>query len=318
MKKTSGSFYIRDSIKLIFFGFLYGVLVYISSERGGPTYDATIVAGFFPLWPILLGSTKSLAHFIRSTAFLVIGLTIQITLYEAGIITAEGVFLVYIIIYVSRFFFYDLGDYFNALSSVEMTDFLATIFGIVVLVQFVIMLLFAFYRQMSGHSEYDVLVSTKYLYVRKERTFSDFEILYDFLMAWIWPLNLQTYRDIYREVKYKKVSLNESWEWDYGRLAFDEIKFMKKKEYNKTRQLLKILTLVAIGLSTITIYIGVFFLILSVRQLWLLRYKLVRVRSEFNPYTTEGSFFMLSSENQFTLIEVPEEVAIMIPSINPY
>ena len=213
-KKNWYQFYIVDTIGLVFFGILYGVLVYFVYESNSVLLNDTFTALFFPLWIILITAYKTLAHYLRAVFAYFIIITIQFTLKDRDIIDSQGIFLIGVIIFISHFFLYDLAPYFNAMTSEELFLFLNTIMAIVFVVLFFILIGVYAYRVATGHDKMQIMVSTNYFYVRRLRSFNNFVIVWDFLMAWLWPFNLATYRDIIQELRYKSASLNESWVWE--------------------------------------------------------------------------------------------------------
>jgi hypothetical protein len=321
-QKNWHQFYVVDTLGLIFFGFIYAILVFYTTETESVYLNATSTALFFPLWFILISAYKTLAHYIRAVFAYLIVISIQMMLLEQGVIDSRGIFLVGIIIFISRFFFFDLTNFFNARSTAELMQFLNLIMGIVFIVLFLLLIAVYAYRVLTKHDRMQILVSTKYFYIRRLHTFNNFILIWDFLMAWLWPFNLMTYRDIIQELRYKSKSLNESWTWDYGRLSYDDgIKSLTKYRQNKAWEAIKGSLLIGLGVFLILNQGGLIayvFIALGFRIIFQVRVKTIKIKIVHKHKKAQGSAFMLTTENVVILYDIPYVVAALIPSVGSY
>jgi hypothetical protein len=319
-KKNFYQFYILDVVGLMFYGAIYAFFIFIISQERN-VYNETISALFFPMWAVIFVAFKSPAHYLRANVILGEMISIQMLLYSLGFITAEGVFIVSIIISVSKYFFLDLSSYFNAMSVTEMTDFLLTMTGLAMIILFAIMAVYYFYHKIYHPENIEILISSKYMYYRRKREFNDYSILYNIMMTILWPFNLEYYRLIAQQLKYKKLSLNESWGWDYGRMSFQNgVRKLKKTRESKFRHFFKIILLFFIGYLLIGNIVGYIFILLGLRFLVFTKHKLssLEIRIDYYLDKSQGSLFILSKNNILKLHDVPLEVAALIPSVQSY
>jgi hypothetical protein len=279
-----------------------------------------VEAFFFPLWFVLLSAYKSPAHYLRAYISLFASLVVQLLILQRGLITVDAIFLLNFVIPISKWFFFDLSPIFSVLSPSEVIEFVTNIMLVYMNIMFGIMIIYMIFQQFRAKKQLELLVSTKHVYVRRKRTYNQYDLVLDILYAWIWPFNLSTYREIWQEFRYGIRSRQESLTLEYGRLSFqNSIRKITKRPHQKWRFALQSGLLLIIGSLTIQYQIGIPLLIWGFRQLWFIfKHKGVDIRIDFYWRYAEGSAFMLSSENIFHLYEVDSETADLIPSIQSY
>jgi hypothetical protein len=319
-RKNWFQFLFIDSLSVIFYGFLFALTTYLVSERGGTNLNSTVQAFFFPLWFILLTAYRSPANYVRAYLFLSISLAIQVTLFSAGWITVEAFFLLNFIIPISKWFLLDLSGVFAALTPSEVLLFVTNIMVVYMNIMFGIMIVYLIYNQFRSKKQIEILVSNKHLYIRRKRTYNQYDLVINILYAWIWPFNLAIYRDIWREFRYSVRRRQESLELEYGRLSFQNaVRKITKRPHKKWRFAVQAALLLSIGILTVQYQIGIPLIVWGFRQLYLLfKHKGIDIRVDFYRRHAEGSTFILSTENIFRLYELDELTAALIPAIQSY
>jgi hypothetical protein len=314
------NFLIVDTGLIILSGFIYALIIYNTMDKTSLYLDNTMIALFFPLWALFFESFKSFWHYIRAMVILALCFYVEYTLRVNGRITADGIFFISIIIEIVSWFFYDLTPYFNNLTNDQLQLFLV-ILGLILLVLFFIFLLInATYKNLGGHAKIQILVSTKHLYVRRRRSFNNYSILYSFILIFLWPFNPASYRDLFLQLRYKFKSIGESHIWDYGRISFNNcVEYISKSPRRSVGYYIGILLLLTLGFTSLQpYYLGIIFILIALRQIWLGIYNLFNIKIHFRWRKTEGSFFALSFDNQLYLYEVPITVSAIIPTVNYY
>lgn len=143
-------------------------------------------------------------------------------------------------------------------------------------------------------------------------------IIFDFISLSIWPFNPSNWRSIIAKIRFKKNSLEESWDWNYGKLNLNKtIKKIKKRTYKPYHLGLIVIILIISGLITINYYsfgyvligIGIIELILNRKKINLIKIEIIYRKSR-----AKGTAFMLDLNNKLILYDVPE-IANLIPPI---
>jgi hypothetical protein len=319
-KKTFTHFYIWDTLYFLFYGGIFALLTWAITERGGPTYNSTIGAFFFPLWFILIAAYKSGGHFLRAVIFFFVTINIQTLLYSSGFITAEGIFLLNYVIPISKYFFFNLSPYFNSQSGPFLLDFVSQIMGIYFLVMFLILVAYYLYRQFKGKKTIEILTSTKYLYLRRHQQFNTYDILFNIIFAWLWPFNLETYKILWEEFKYIRLKTKESLFWEYGRLSFDSaIKQIKKYRQSPMKFIIYGVIFLIVGGILLPNYVAIPIIAWAFRYFALAsRQTKTDIKIIYHRRAAEGSAFILTTENVLQLHDVDDEIVGTIPSVQSY
>ena len=327
-KHSPFRFFLFEPIMLFVFGFIYAGITYLVSEQNALYLDSTCEAFFFPVWLLIFSAYRSPRHWLRALIFLILTMVLQFELYYFGLISLEGLFILSFVIPISRWFFFDLGILFQEKPIRSVITFLIQIESIIMGVLLAVMLFYRVYSKLKRYNRFEIQISTKYLYFREKRTFNNYDIIGNILMALVWPFNVQTYVEVMQQIRYKSKSLKESWAWDYGRLdLFECVKNITRKREDRKKTYLKIMILLIIGGSSITSSFlnGVFlnlsafaFIFWALRELWLSQKRRYTIQIKFHRIKTHGSLFILHPENSIELIDIEEELAALIPSVETY
>jgi len=222
-KDSNLRFYIINTFNLFFFGFLYGIILYILYDTTDPgNYLNNFVKGlFFPVFALIFVSFKSPRYYIRGFVVIYLTLLIQFNLLEIELITVEGLFLFSSLIDFSNVLGFNLSFLFSTLTNTQLLEILLYIFGIIMLVEFFLMGLTFWIRHLRRkRSKFKILLTNKYFYIKQKEDFNPWNSLFDLLFLILWPFNPSLWRTIYQKIKYKIKSIQESYKWDYGRISY--------------------------------------------------------------------------------------------------
>ncbi|MGV9173367.1 MAG: hypothetical protein ACOC44_04775 [Promethearchaeia archaeon] len=323
-KESFFQFYIVSSVILISTGFIYGLIRYFLFDipAEGNYYNYFVRGLFFPMYTILLTSILSFRHFIRSVTFTVIVITLNLMLWDMGLITTEGIFLISIFVDFLSLFFIDLVPIFNQMSSTQLLDLFVFIISIVIQVQFLLLVINLSIRYLKGKgSRMEIFTSNQFLYVRQEEKFNTWMIFFDLLSLAIWPYNPANWRSMLHKVRFKIQSMREGIELNYGRLSYTKtIKKIKKIPRTRWKFGLRIGILIFLGIFTINLFLFYIFIGIIIIETWrFIRNKdKIKIKVKYKPQKGEGSLFLLANEDELYFYDVPRDIAALIPSVQAY
>ena len=311
--------YILDTLTLVILGGLYGLVTYLMYEVGGPTYNRTVLAAFFPMWALIIYAGISVANFVRAYIGVYLIQIISLYLLQEGYITLEGLIFVSLAITIMGWFQVDLVAILSEITLGELFQYISMVIGIIMLIQLAVLGLNKFLSNIRGHSKVEFIASTTHIYVRYKHSFNKYDILKNILLILIWPFNFATYRDLVRQVTYTRQTFKESWTWDYGRLSYqDSIRRLKKKEQNPPARMILAGIYIVIGIFLLQFYVGFFVFVLAIWEILKLRKKTGKVLIRFKRRRAEGSAFMLETYNRLRLYQIPRESFMVIPAVQNY
>ncbi len=315
-KKTWFSLYILDPLALLFYGAIYGFLVYLDTNVGGPLYNETVNAFFFPIWIIILFSYKNPATYLRALIYVGVTLAVQNYLLDIGYIDSGGYIISSFIIGFVKIVGIDLTPLYNNMPVEEFRFWMNLILSIVMLVLFIIMIIYSAIQAIRKGDYLEYKVTNKAIYVRQKKTFNTYDLLSNFLFIIIFPFNLFTYVTIFNQIRYKRRSLKESYTFDYGKLEFQSaiLKLRRRKniEYEK---IFGIVVLFYFGFAFMFDILGIPILFLALYKLFQLFQKTNTVSINFLKNKAKGALFILTTETRLKLFDIPEEYVPYFPEI---
>ena len=89
-KRSWFGLYVLEPLAMLFYSSIYGIIVYLNNNVGGPLINETVNAFFFPIWIILSFAYKIPAAYLRALIYLGATLSIQNYLWEIGYIDSGG------------------------------------------------------------------------------------------------------------------------------------------------------------------------------------------------------------------------------------
>ncbi len=315
-KKTWFSLYILDPLALIFFGAIYGILVYLDNNVGGPLYNETVNAFFFPIWIIILFAYKNPATYLRALIYVWVSIAIQNYLWDIGYIDSGGYIISSFIIGFVKIVGIDLTPLYNNMPLEEFRFWMYLILSIIMIVEFIIMLILSAIQAVRKGDFLEYKISNKAIYVRQKKTFNTYDLLSNFLFIIMFPFNLFTYVTIFNQIRYKRQSMKESWTYDYGKLDFQssilKLKRRKNIEYEK---IFGIIVLFFFGFALMFDILGIPILFLASYKLYQLLHLKNTVSVNFLKNKAKGALFILSTETRLKLFDVPEKYLPYFPEI---
>ncbi|MHA1674813.1 MAG: hypothetical protein ACTSYI_14455 [Promethearchaeota archaeon] len=303
----------KDSMKrfgmlCVYFG-IYALISYFVTDRGTGQLDATMQALFFPLFPFILVSYRSIDKYLKAllSTFFVL-LLVFTPMVTNGLLSEQGIpFLRY-------FFFID--DYFPGLvnlmsQAAETSDpivLTGTILRIIFIYEFFLLILYWIFKK---RPYIHLVASEQALFIRAKTKKSVWDVLIMVLWIILNPFNISQYKEIQNRIRYNRLTAKEGRNHDYSQILRRAIKKWTLKKSSTWQRMVIAIAFSIIGVFTIGALVGIPLLGIGI----ILFFGALRRRNTYKIYLkikrslVEGSWVL---SHQFDVLEfpaVPEDVA---------
>ncbi len=303
----------KDSIKrfamLCFYFGIYAIISYFWNDTGGRSLDLAMRALFFPIFPYILVSYRSIDKYLKAllSSFFVMAV-IFTPMVRNGLLTEEGIpFLVY-------FFF--IRDYFpgvlnlmiQATEAENAISFTNIILQIIFIFEFILMILYWVFKK---RPHIHLVASEQALFIRAKTKKSIWDIL--ILVLWIIlnPFNISQYKEISNRIRYNRLTAKEGRNHDYSQISRGVIMKWTLKKRSMWQKMVLAIVFLIVGGFTIGTVIGIPLMGIGVILFFgsLRRRNRYKIYLKINRSLVEGSWVLSHQYDIFEFPAVPENVA---------
>ncbi|UYP44977.1 hypothetical protein NEF87_001262 [Candidatus Lokiarchaeum ossiferum] len=310
LKKSFGDS-LKSFIMLCFYFSIYAVISYFVTMRSGDAKaarDAAMQALFFPLFPYILISYRSLDKYIKAlgTAFFLM-VAVFIPLSANGFISGEGIPFLKYFLFIDKYFEGLSGLLAQATGTETYIQFTNRMLIIVFAFEFILMIVYAFIKT---RPYIHTVISKKAIFIRAKTKKSVFEIIK--LVFWIIfnPFNIKQYKDIRDRVKYNRMTALEGHHHDFSRVPYDSIEKLKIHKHNIRGTVFLLILMMGVGILTLKFFIG--FGLIGIAIVLLLRTmrfnNTYRITLDVKRSKVEGSWILSHQSDIFEFDRVPESI----------
>jgi len=238
----------RNVLILYIYVSIYAVIVFFFEDGMTAPIDATVRAFSIPIMMYFILGFRSLAKLLKSAVTILFYMFIVTMMFQAGIITANGIFYIYYfylllyIIHIIQLLFINPPEFINGIINgfvppIDPTDMVVAndVTGIVMANYYTIAGIICIFFELAiwllivRRKKSAIILSTKNIFIRdKIRTsrVNDVKIALTLLLN---PANPKNYRNALKKLQYNRLSLIDSAMYDYGKMPYEALVRVKAK-----------------------------------------------------------------------------------------
>lgn len=229
---------ILEPLGLFFYSFIYALIVFFVYDYGGDNYDNTINAFLVPVLILIFLAYKGSQSFFRAIFYTVVSvLFIILPLYNEGLITVDGIFLLniflrgleYITPYLAEFDIYTPAN----LNNLDVFEIFNGVLVAVFIFELILMIFRYIAHKIWGRNHINLTISNKSFYLRKPQKTSVGFYVKAVLMIIVSPFNVRKYLQLFKRIHQEAKAQNDDLAYNYGKFDMVDINELKRHIYTK-------------------------------------------------------------------------------------